>query len=66
MTNLLTHPVHLALAIFLLVIMLLAYSFGIYHDMMQWILAGIVFELGFWFTVFSSSKMIRKHEDNLH
>lgn len=66
MMNLLTHPIHLVLAVLLLLSALAALWMGFYHDMMQWILAGIVFELGFWFSVFSSSKMIQSHEDNFH
>jgi|GEM_PF-6325130 len=66
MTKLLTHPVHLVLAILLLLTAFVAYTAGIENDFVPWILAGVIFELGFWFTVFSSSKMVGKHEDNLH
>ena len=66
MVDRLTHPLHLALAIVLLICAVAAYSLGLSVKTVSCLLAGVVFELGFWFTVFSSSKMIRGHEDHIH
>ena len=66
MIKLLTHPLHLVLAILLLLTAFVSYTAGFESDFVPWILAGVIFELGFWFTVFSSSKMVGRHEDNFH
>ena len=65
MVDLLTHPLHLVLAILLLICAVVVYMVGLVYTL-PWILAVIVFELGFWFSVFSSSKMVGRHEDHPH
>lgn len=66
MANWLTHPLHVIFAILLLVSAIATYTLGFSLGVVAALLAGVIFELGFWFTVFSSSKMIRRHEDHVH